>query len=63
LQYDLAPMRIHIDNPRWLLRGDVAPQDAVESRVAVLTWALERHAAVVPYHEPDLPWVEVREQP
>ena len=56
-------MRIHIDNPRWLLRGDVAPQDAVESRVAVLTWALERHAAVVPYHEPDLPWVEVREQP
>jgi glyoxylase-like metal-dependent hydrolase (beta-lactamase superfamily II) len=60
---DLAPMRIHVENPRWQLRGDAAPRDAVDSRLAVLRWAREARASVIPYHEPGPPWVEVRELP
>jgi glyoxylase-like metal-dependent hydrolase (beta-lactamase superfamily II) len=60
---DVAPMRIHVENPRWLLRGDADPQVAADSRVAVVGWAYGARASVIPYHEPSLPWVEVHRLP
>lgn len=60
---DLAPLLMHMKHPGWELPGDLDPALAVRSREAIVDWAADAGIALVSYHEPEEPFIQIGGRP
>ncbi len=59
---DLAPFTVHLERLAWITAFDTEPLETLETKRAIVRWAVEDDLLLIFDHDPRVPWGRLRQR-